>query len=242
MKALVLAGGRGKRLAGISEQQNKCIIKINGKPLLEYSLDNCAVQPSVSEIVIVVGYKAEEIINIYGNRYSGKPIRYVIQSEQKGLVHAIECAKKTIAGEDFMLMLGDELLIRPRHQEMIAAFDRDNLFGICGVVMVEDRDLIKKTYSVIQAKDNRIYRLIEKPSRPMNDIMGTGNCIFRNDIFSCIEQTPVNQKRGEKELPDLIQCAIDEGHPVKSFPICDHYVNVNVSEEIKEAESCFAHL
>ena len=157
-------------------------------------------------------------------------------------MHAIECAQKAIGNEDFMLMLGDELLINPRHKEMIDAFQNESLFSICGVVDIEDAALIKKTYSVIQSDDSQIYRLIEKPSKPMNNIMGTGNCIFRGEVFSYIKQTPINQKRGERELPDLIQCAIDEGNPVKSFVICDNYVNVNAPEEIKNAESHFAHL
>jgi dTDP-glucose pyrophosphorylase len=240
MKALILAGGRGKRLGELSNDKNKCMLEINGKPLIEYSLD-CATKTSISEIVIVVGHKAEEIINIYGNKYNGKAIKYVIQPEQKGLVHAIECAREAVGKEDFMLMLGDELMISPRHQLMMDIFGKENLFGICGVVVVEDIDLIKKTYSVIQSEDNRIYRLIEKASKPMNNIMGTGNCIFKNEILSYIDQTPINQKRGEKELPDLIQCAIDEGNIVKSFEICDHYVNINLLEEIKKAESYFAH-
>ncbi len=240
MKALILAGGRGKRLGAVSDGQNKCMLKIRSRPLIEYSLD-CAICTDISEMIIVVGHNAEEIINSYGNRYNGKPIKYVIQLEQKGLVHAIECAKEVIEKEDFRLMLGDELMINPQHQLMIDIFEEENLFGICGVVIVEDMDLIKKTYSVIQSEDNRIYRLVEKPSKPMNDIMGTGNCIFENEILSYIDQTPINQKRGEKELPDLIQCAIDEGNIVKSFKICDHYVNINVPEEIKRAESYFAH-
>lgn len=240
MKALILAGGRGKRLGTISDGQNKCMVKANGKPLIEYSLTHAS-NINVDEVVLVVGYKAEEIINTYGNSYKGKPIKYVIQSEQKGLVHAIECAKEAIGKEDFMLMLGDEIMINPRHQLMIDIFKKETLFGVCGVVIVEDTGLIKKTYSVIESKDNRIYRLIEKPSRPMNNVMGTGNCMFKNKILSYIAQTPINQKRGEKELPDLIQCAIDEGNIIKSFKICDHYVNINVPEEIKKAESYFAH-
>lgn len=241
MKALILAGGKGKRLGEVGDKKNKCMLLVKGKPLIEYSLD-CAIQADISEIVIVVGYKAEEIINSYGNQYNGKPIKYVIQSEQKGVVHAIECAEKAIEGEDFMLMLGDELMVRPKHKEMIEKFKKEQLFGICGVVMVDDLNLIKKTYAVIQAEDKRIFRLIEKPSRPMNNIMGTGNCIFKNEIFSYIPSTPINQKRGEKELPDLIQCAIDEGNLVKSFIICDRYFNVNSKEEFKEAKSYFVHL
>jgi dTDP-glucose pyrophosphorylase len=240
MKALLLAGGRGKRLGNACEDRNKCMINIKGKPLIEYGL-GCALKADISEIVIVVGYKAEDIINTYGNKYNGKSIRYVIQVEQKGLVHAIECARAAIGNEDFMLMLGDELMINPKHKEMIEKFKFENLLGLCGVVIVKDIDLIKKTYAVIQGEDNRIFRLIEKPLKPMNNMMGTGNCMFKNEILSYIEQTPINQKRGEKELPDLIQCAIDEGNIVKSLVICDHYVNVNSEDEIKMAESYFAH-
>lgn len=203
MKALILAGGRGKRLGGVSNGQNKCMLKMNGKPLIEYSLTS-AFNIDVDEIVIVVGYKAEEIIGTYGNSYRDKPISYVTQPEQKGLVHAMECARETIGKEDFMLMLGDEVMINSRHQLMIDIFERENPFGICGVVIIEEPDLIKKTYSVMQSEDNRIYQVIEKPSKPINNIMGTGNCVFSNGILSYIEQTPVNQKRGEKELPQTI--------------------------------------
>jgi dTDP-glucose pyrophosphorylase len=240
MKALILAGGRGKRLAEISKDKNKCIVEVRGKPLIEYSLD-WASKTDISEIVIVVGYMANQIIDTYGDEYNKKPIKYVIQKEQKGLVHAIECAEQAINKEDFMLMLGDELMIRPRHSKMIKKYYDEDTFGLCGVVVVEDKNLIKKTYSIIQEKDNKIIRLVEKPDNPTNNIMGTGNCIFKNEIFSYIPQTPINQKRGEKELPDLIQCAIDDGKVVKSFAVCDKYFNLNFKEDIKDAESYYSH-
>jgi len=241
MKALILAGGRGERLGGKTENRNKCMLRIGEKPLIEYSLA-CAANADVEEIVIVVGYKAEEIINTYGNVFKDKPIKYVLQFEQKGLVHAIECSKIAIGDDDFMLMLGDEVFINPRHKEMISKYKKEDLFGLCGVLMVKDRSIVSKTYGIIQGEDNRIYRLIEKPKHPVNNIMGTGNCIFKNQIFFYIGETPINQKRGEKELPDLIQCTIDDGHIVKSFNICNNYINVNSLEELKSIESYFAHI
>ena len=93
MKALILAGGRGKRLGKVCQDQNKCMIEIEGKPLIGYSLD-CAVLTNVSEIIIVVGYRAEEIINTFGNSYKKKLIKYITQPNQKGLVHAIEFVKR----------------------------------------------------------------------------------------------------------------------------------------------------
>lgn len=239
MKALILAAGRGKRLGDLSKDKNKCMLPVNGRPLIRYSLDY-AVQVA-SEIIIVIGYKGEEVIKYCGSFYQKKKIVYVIQEEQHGLVHAIECAKDAIGREDFMLMLGDELMINPRHKEITNFFYKNNLFGLCGIVKVDDLNLIKKTYSIIRSGESGVVRLIEKPVNPQNNLMGTGNCVFQNEILSYISKTPINQNRGEKELPDLMQCAIDDGKLIEAFDICDQYVNVNFPEEIEKMESYFAH-
>ena len=89
LKALILAGGRGKRLENVTSNINKCMLPFNKRPLIQYSLEN-AVMAKVTEIVIVVGYRAEDIINNIGTHYKNIAIKYVIQKEQKGLVHAIE--------------------------------------------------------------------------------------------------------------------------------------------------------
>ncbi len=235
MKALILAGGRGKRLNDRSDESNKCMLHMNGRPLLSYSLDN-AIRAGVKEIVIVVGYRAEDIINEFGNTYDGTRIRYAIQQEQKGLVHAIETAREAIDGYDFMTFLGDEIFIGPRHEEMISYFMQGEYFVVCGVVKAHERSEISKTYTVIQDEQSTVFRLIEKPKRPLNDIQGTGNCIFRNNIFDYIADTPINQKRGEKELVDMIQCSVDDGQMVKTFNIGSDYFNINIENDIQRFE------
>ena len=236
MKALVLAAGRGSRLNERTDERTKCMLPMFGKPLIQYSLENAA-RAGVSEIVVVVGYRAEQIINRFGIEFDGVRVQYVLQAEPQGLVHAIECSREAIGGEDFMLFLADEILWAPRHAEMVERFEREKLAVICGVVHQRDPDEIRKTYAVIEDdRDQRIYRLIEKPRNPPNDIRGTGNCIFRARIFDFIPLTPINQNRREKELPDLIQCAIDDGLRVKSFDIGEGYVNINTVEDIAIAE------
>lgn len=211
------------------------MLPLAGRPLIEHSLAN-ALSAGVDEIVIVVGHLAEQIINAIGNAYDGVPVKYVIQWEQRGLVHAVECARETIDGADFMLFLADEVFVDPRHPEMIAMFEAEELAVLCGTILVSDRSQISKTYSIITGPDDMIHRLIEKPANPKNDIMGTGNCVFSNRMFEYIATTPINQKRGEKELPDLIQCAIDDGQAVKQFSVGRLYVNVNTPDEIERAE------
>jgi dTDP-glucose pyrophosphorylase len=208
MKALVLAGGRGRRLEPHSAGNNKCMLRFAGKPLVEYSLDNC-LPVAPQEIVIVVGYLAEQIINHYGNEYRGVRIRYAIQMEQRGLVHALETAAPFLGTSDFMLFLADEILLEPNHFGMID-------------------------------QSGRILRLVEKPRRPINRYQGTGNIVFANRILDYIAMTPISQVRNEKELPDLLQCAIDDGHVVRSFLVGGRYLNMNTPADVAEAEKALA--
>ncbi|MBI5238022.1 MAG: nucleotidyltransferase family protein [Deltaproteobacteria bacterium] len=238
MKAVVLAAGRGRRLGDMIGNKNKCMVPVNGRPVIEYSFD-CVSNAKVEEMAVVVGYRAEDIINTYGNRYKGVRIKYVVQQEQRGLVHALECSRAMLDGDDFILLLGDEVLINPRHRGLIDAFRNDSAIALCGVLKVHDKNFIKRTYGILQNDSNEIYRLIEKPRNPLNHLMGTGDCVFKNEMLSYIEYTPIHYERKEKELPDLIQSAIDDGRLVKSFMICDRYTNINTEEDIAAAEGLF---
>ena len=235
MKALILAGGRGSRLNEFTKDKNKSMIKLFEKPLIEYNLEH-AVEAGVSEIVIVVGYKKEDIIEYVGEEYKGVGVKYVVQKEQKGLVHAIECAKESIGQSDFILMLGDEILIGSRIKEMVRKFRKGDLFVVCGIVFENELGSIGKTYSAMVNEVGRVFRLIEKPRFPINKIKGTGHCVLKNDILRYLHRTPINMNRGERELVDMIQLAVDEGKKVEVFKVSESYVNVNGEDDFRIAE------
>jgi len=228
----VLAGGRGSRLDSNSEEKNKCMLPFDHKNLIEYSFEN-AINLKVQEIVVVVGYLSEQITNQFGNSYRETEIKYVHQSEQKGLVHAMRGSREIIGDSDFMLFLGDEFFLDADHTQFIKSFHEHNPIAVCGMVAVEDKTQISKTYTIrYDDTKKQVLQLIEKPEKPLNNLMGTGNVIFRNDIFDYIEKTPVNPIRGERELPDLIQTAINNDNDVLFHEISSTYVNVNTREDI----------
>lgn len=232
MKVLILAGGRGKRLNDLTESRNKSLLEIFEKPLIEYNLDE-AVKLNPGEIILVVGYKGEEIIKKYGGCYKGISIKYSVQKEQRGLVNAIACSKKLIGDSDFVLMLADEIVAGSKIRQMLKKFYDEDLFAICGVVFENNKESIGKTYSAMVNEKGRVYRLIEKPRFPINSIKGTGHCIMKNEMLSYIERTPINANRGEKELVDMIQCAVDEGKKVNVYPISPDYTNVNTHKDME---------
>lgn len=237
LKALILAGGRGKRLGEHTQDINKAILKFGGKHLIEFSLENAAAL-GVDEIIILVGYMRGLVIRAVGDSYRGIPVRYATQFEQRGVVHAMDCCRHLIGGADFILQLADEYFVEPRHADFYRFFRDERAFAVCGIVHVRDAARIKKTYSVeADPATKRIVRLIEKPAQSANDIMGSGNILFCNEIFKYMDATPANPVRGEKELPDLVQCAINDGQRVLYFPLASAYLNINTPEDFLELKS-----
>lgn len=235
LKALVLAAGRGSRIKFHSRTENKCMLQLFGKPLIYYSLEN-AVLAGAEEIVVIVGFQAEPIVELLGFNFQGVQVRYVRQHRPTGVVDAMACARTKIGMSDFILFLGDEIVWRPQHQAMLRRFRERDLLGACGVVVENDPAEISKTYAVIDTgSERRISQLVEKPAHPKSEVQGTGNCIFRAHILNYVEATPVNRERRERELPDLIQCAIDDGHLVEAFEIGAAYANINTLDDIRSA-------
>lgn len=230
MKAVILAGGRGSRLSEFTKDRNKAMIMLYEKPLLQYNLDR-AIEANVNEIIIVLCYKPEEIKEYFNDSYKGVKITYIIEKEGKGLVNALENAKGAIGQSDFILMLGDEILIEYNIKGMIRKFKREDVFGICGITYETDRYSIGKTYTAMVNEKGRAFRLIEKPKVKLNNIKGTGHCVLKNEILNYIDRTPINAVRGQKELVDLIQVAIDDGKKVYVHPITRNYTNINIKED-----------
>lgn len=241
MKAVILAGGRGTRLDNFTENRNKSMIELFEKPLIEYNLDH-AIEAGVNEIIIVVCYKKEEIIKYFEDEYKGIKITYVLGADNvedlkiKGIVAGIEASKEAIGKSDFFLMLADEIIVDAKLKEMVRLFKKKDLFGVCGIVLEEDRYSISKTYTAMVNEKGRVFRLIEKPKVKLNNIKGTGHCILKNEILDYIERTPINANRGQKELVDLIQVAIDDGKKIYIHPLSNNYVNINTKEDYQMAK------
>ncbi len=109
MQAVILAGGRGTRLYPLTESIPKPMAPVAGRPFLEYQLDFLRRQ-SITEIVLLVGYLAEQIESHFGDgaRF-GLRIRYSAEHTPLGTGGALREAAPLLAGE-FLLLNGDSFL------------------------------------------------------------------------------------------------------------------------------------
>jgi len=108
-QALLMAAGRGKRLQPLTDDRPKPMIEVGGRPILEWTIE--ALPHSIEEVLIVVGYFKEQIINHFGDEWQGRRIKYVEQKELKGTGHVIHIAAPLL-DERFMVLNGDDLYVR----------------------------------------------------------------------------------------------------------------------------------
>ena len=82
MKALILTGGKGERLKPSTISINKCALDVNGKTLINYSLEKCRVlfdERYIEGVVVATGYREEDIIDAINPRYY-VPLKFVKQA------------------------------------------------------------------------------------------------------------------------------------------------------------------
>jgi 2-aminoethylphosphonate-pyruvate transaminase len=114
MRAVILAAGMGTRLGDVSANAPKGLLEIDGRPLLEYSLEALHDQ-GIAEAVVVAGFLPAAIEERFGARYKGTRLRYVRNAEYAttGSMHSLLQAKEVVAGDD-VLVLESDLLYEPR--------------------------------------------------------------------------------------------------------------------------------
>ena len=107
MKALILAGGRGKRLRPLTDKIPKSLIPINKKPLIQYTIKYLK-KFGINEIIICSGYKSKQIQNFLKKKKNfGCKIEYSIETKPLGTAGAIRNAIKNLSDESFLVINGD---------------------------------------------------------------------------------------------------------------------------------------
>ena len=109
MEAVIMAGGKGTRLQSVAKDIPKPMIKILGKPLLEYQIDSLR-ESGIDNIILIIGYLGNIIQEYFadGTKF-GVNIQYIIEEKPLGTAGALYYLKEKIQG-DFVFVFGDLLL------------------------------------------------------------------------------------------------------------------------------------
>jgi len=231
MRAVVLAAGEGTRLRPLTEDKPKALVDVDGQPILSHCFDRL-IELDAEELLVVVGYKKERIIDHYGDAYRGVPITYTHQREQRGLAHALLCVEEHI-DDDFMLMLGDNVF----EANLADVVDRQREARADAAFLVEEVPWEEASrYGVCDTnKYGEITDVVEKPDDPPSNLVMTGFYTFSPAIFHACHLVQPSD-RGEYEISDAIDLLIQSGRTIDAVGLEGWRIDVGYPEDREEAE------
>ena len=191
-QAFVLAGGKGERLKPLTDKIPKPLLKVNKKPILQYSVELLA-KHGVKEIILGVGYMHEQIKEYFdsGSKF-GVSIVYSVETEPLGTGGALKQAEEML-DERFFMLNGDNIADY-NLTEQAKAHTENKARATLSLAEVDD----VTSYGVAKLENEKIVEFVEKPSKeeaPSNFVNAGCYVIEKEalslmpDDFNLIEKT-----------------------------------------------------
>ena len=174
MKAVILAGGYGKRLRPLTDTIPKPLVEVAGRPIIEWQvrwLKKCG----ISSFVFLVGYLKEKVIDYMDSRSSelGITAQYSVEETPLGTGGALNNARKLLDGEDTFAMLnGDNITNIDIGKLSLDA-------NIASIALVP----LRSTYGITRLEGDKIVKFDEKPILP-EYWMNSGIYVMSKEIFA----------------------------------------------------------
>ena len=217
MKAVIPLAGKGTRLRPHTHQIPKPLIRVAGKPVLDYILDDLAAA-GVSEVVFIVGHLGHAVRTHVAERYPGITAHYALQEVQDGTAGAVALARPWVDG-DVLILFADTLF----DVDLGIAKTLDP--GKAGVIWAKEAEDYQRFGVIVTDCYGNMARIVEKPREPVSRLANIGLYYIRDHelLFEGIEHTLASGPgpAGEYYLTDAFQYMVDAGAEIVTAPVAE---------------------
>ena len=198
MKGIILAGGLGQRLYPLTMVTNKHLLPVGKKPMIFHPIEKL-VSAGVKDIIIVTGTNhVGDMIRLLGSGESfGCSFTYRVQDSPDGIGGALRLCKDIVGKEKCIVILGDNMF-----EDNLGKFiDKFSSSGNpCMVLLKRVNDPSRFGVAIIE--NDKIVKIIEKPSNPVSDLCVTGIYMYDHTVFEKIGSL-TKSNRGEYEISHI---------------------------------------
>jgi glucose-1-phosphate thymidylyltransferase len=211
MKGIVLAGGAGSRLYPLTSVITKQLQPIYDKPMIYYPISLLMICGIKEIAIITTPHDQEHFKKILGNgERFGVKFEYIIQKKPEGIAQAYLLTEEFLAGEDSIMILGDNLFhgnfecfrraIKNHKKEF-------NSYVFAYQVADPER------YGVVEfeKESGKVLSIEEKPTAPKSNYAIPGLYIMDSSAPQRVREMKPSE-RGELEITDLIKTYLSDGH------------------------------
>ena len=187
MRAVLLAGGRGERLRPLTDTMPKCLVPINGVPLLSIWLDLCAAH-GIADVLVNVSSHGWQVREVLERRRRPPQVTLVEETRPRGNAGTVRDERAFLDGEEsFFVLYSDNLTtvdlgalwrFHQSHADLLTlGVFRTAYPRMAGIVTLGD--------------DGRVLEFTEKPSHPASDLANAGVYVARRELIDCIPEGEV---------------------------------------------------
>jgi glucose-1-phosphate thymidylyltransferase len=218
MKVIIPLAGKGTRLRPHTHTVPKPMLKVAGKPVMDYVLDDVRKLGDVSEVVYITGHLKETVEAHARTAYADMPATFIEQKVQDGTAGAVALAESRVQGEPVLIIFVDTI------------FDADlSIIKTCpddGIIWTKEVEDYQRFGVVVTDAAGHMTKIVEKPKTPISKRANIGLYYIRNSalLYEGIAHTlrqPTNQ--GEYYLTDAFQYMIDHGAKLKVEDVAGWY-------------------
>lgn len=179
VKAFLLAGGRAERLKPLSLSCPKCLVPIDGVPLLGIWLDHCA-RAGITEVLLNVSHHADQVES-YLERRGGLPVvRLVVEAAPHGTAGTVSLNRGFVKGEESFWVLYADNLTNVSLARMLRSHRQHNGLLTMGLFHAP----VPQAAGIAElASDGRIVSFFEKPKEPRSDLANAGLYVARSKLL-----------------------------------------------------------
>jgi mannose-1-phosphate guanylyltransferase len=199
MKAFLLAAGVGSRLRPLTDSVPKCMLEIDGRPMLDLWLERLR-RCGVDEVLVNLHHLPDVVTAHLASRPSPVAVRTTFEPELLGSAGTLLANRAWIDDEEFFLVCNADNLTdfdlrrlvdfhRAGDAEASLALFNAEQPSACGIVELD--------------ADGRVTGFTEKPARPLGDLANAGMYVFRPSVLDLVE-TPPPADIGYHLLPRLV--------------------------------------
>ena len=211
MKAIVLAGGTGSRLFPSTKAVSKQLLPIYDKPMIYYPLA-VVFKAQIKEVLLITTPEDQPAFQrlLADGKQWGVHLQYAIQEQPNGIAEALSIGAEFLAGEDVLLILGDNIFYGEGLQKHLnkAKITLEEISK--GTIFAHEVECPQRYGVAVFDEQGEPQFIEEKPQNPQSNFVITGLYCYPNLVVEqATKLTP--STRGELEITDINNYLLKEG-------------------------------
>ena len=212
MKVIIPLAGKGTRLRPHTHITPKPMLKVAGKPVMAYVLDDVKRLGGVDQIIYITGHLKEEVEQ-YTRATFDIPAVFIEQTVQDGTAGAVALARPYI-DQPVLIIFVDTIF--DADLSVIHDTDAD------GIIWTKEVEDYQRFGVVVTDRDGNMTQIVEKPTTPISKRANIGLYFIRNWklLYEGIDHVLTQPKnKGEFYLTDAFQYMIDKGAKIRVIDV-----------------------